>query len=850
MSTKIEGFDRELCGLGVRRPAGFEPARPGSTRFGVVALLTVGLAFALAAGCRGVTSSEPLERGEALRLAGEALGKGKADEAVELLRPLIAERVLDVEVSLLYGRALVQNQQASLAIWPLERATAHPDAPPESRAILVRALAYGGGVAEAIREASHVLDEFPDNANVRRLRADAYKSNRQMDAALADLDLLVVQNPKDPRLLEAKIDLLTEMERFDEARAAIGTLRELTQAEDVAPEVAAHFCAAAARFEHDRGRSDQALDQLSDCLERYPKDPTVILSRVDVLDGSGRESEATEFLISAGRDTLSRFRVQYALATRLAGLDRTDEAEKVLLEAAKNVGGAQPLLALADQRVARRDLAGAAQAVVDAIRNELGKGPGDPDFEWKAIPAEALFAFGDVFISAEDYDRAKEIIAVLDEQAYSLLLRARLALATGDPKQALELYEEAFRLWPANSGARYLAGVAAIEVGEFERAMTLYQDALRADPEANDAGIVLARMQLAQGQAGAAFDTLEVFLRKNKEHPQALRDFATAAMRAGLFEYGEGARARLATDLQWAGLALADHARDLSRVRGPEEARKYLESSEELFLPTHFEALWTWVETLKSLGRFDEAAAKVEALHRADPKVAGFAIVWARVLAQWREWEEAKAVLETVSSADPGLHAAQLDLGVAFLALGEIDEAVERFDRADRLDPLDAEASYLACRALEAAGRPEQARARLERFVTRHPWHAQALIDLARLRIAAGDRGEATLVLARQALRFVAEAGPLALPALGHAFADLGQTAEAVESFTRAVAKGSASPADRYRLAKLLIEQGHSDAAKNELEAIVAGPAFPEVEAARAALAKLSTELSTEKEAL
>ncbi len=845
MSTKIEGFRRELCGLPVRRPAGFRQAMRSAAKSSAIALLVAGLAGGALVGCRDAASPAPLERSEALRQAGEALAQGRADDAVEILRPVASQQALDFEVSLLYGRALVQNQQASLAIWPLERASEHPDAPPEARALLVRALAHGGGVLEAIREASLVLEEYPENQNVRRLRADAYQSTLQMEAALADFTQLVEQSPKDPRLLEARIDLLTEMERYDEARAGIEALRALTQAADVAHGVAAHFCAAAARFAHDRVNAALALEQLATCLERYPKDPTVILTRVDVLDESGREAEATEFLVAAGRETPSRFRVQYALATRLASLDRVEEAEQVLLEAAKNVGGAQPLLALADQRVARRDLVGAAQAVVDAIRNELGKGPGDPGFEWKAIPAESLFAFGDLFISAEDYARAEEIIEVLDEEAYSLLLRARLALATGDPKTSLSLYEQAFRLWPANSGARYLAGVAALKLGEFERSMSLYQDALRADATANDAGIVLARMQLAQGYSGAAVDTLEVFLRKNKEHPQAIRDFATAAMRAGMFDYGEGARARLAGDLQWAGVALADHARDLARVRGAEEARRYLESSKDLFLPTHFEALWTWVETLSALGRFDEAAAKVEQLYTQEPTAPGFAIAWARVLLQTQQLEEAKTVLEPVAKAEPGLQAVQRDLGIVLLALGEPEAALERLDHADRLDPLDAEAGYLACRALEDAGRADDARARLERFVPRHPWHAPALVDLVRLRLAADDRGDSTAVLARQALRFAGTATPAQLAVLGGLLADLEAPQEAVEAYARAVVQGGASPAERYRYARLLIGLDRRDAAKRELEAIVAGPAFPDLAAARKALAELSESAPT-----
>lgn len=841
MSTKIEGFRRELSGLAVRRPAGFGFAPTTSVKPSAVAILVLVLAAVWGVGCGPGEVDESDARGEILLRAAGALVKGRADDAVELLRPLAVKRADDFEVGLLYGRALVQNQQASLAIWPLERATGHPDAPPESRALFVQALAFGGGVREAIREASLVLEEYPENSTVRRLRADAYKSSFETDAALADYALLIEQDPKDLRLREAQIELLTELERWEEARAAIAELGDRTRAEDVAPEVAAHFCAAAARFEHDRGETDRALEMLSDCLERHPKDPTVILSRVDVLDGAARKDEATEFLVAAAREAAARFRVQYALATRLASLGRADDAEQVLLDAAKNVGGAQPLLALADQRVARRDLVGAAQAVVDAIRGELGKGPGDPGFDWKAIPSEALFAFGDLFISAEDYDRAREIVGVLDEEAFSLLLRARLALATGDPKTSLALYEEAFRLWPANSGARYLAGVAAMKLGDFERSLSLYQDALRADAKANDAGIVLARLQLAQVQPGAAFDTLDVFLRKNEDHPQAIRDFAVAAMRAGLFEYGEGARARLAGDLQWAGIAIADHARDLARVRGAEEARRYLEASRELFLPTHFEALWTWVETSAALGRFDEAAEKVAKLHAADPGAPGFAIVEARVLLQQGQVDAARAELEPIADAEPGLHAAQRDLGAILLAQGEFDAAIERFDRADRLDPLDAEAAYLTCRALEGAGRSEQARARLEGFVNRHPWHAPALIDLARLRVEAGDRGESTAALARQALRFSGTATPDSFPVLGRLLAELGAAEEAADAYARAVALGGATASDRYRFAKLLIELGRSGSAKRELEAIIDAPGFPEAEAARATLAGLPT---------
>ncbi|MFO0688937.1 MAG: tetratricopeptide repeat protein [Myxococcota bacterium] len=740
----------------------------------------------IAIACQGAFEADPPSREEALGAAREALVAGRVEAAVEALRPLASAPEADAQVRLLYGRALILNQQQSLAIWPLERVASAPDAPPEARGLLIQALYAGGGLREAIREATAQLDEDPGDPVVRRLRADAHRANLQMEEALADYDLLIADQPPDPLLLQAKIDLLSEVGRVDEARAVIDRQLELTRSGSLPPEAAAQYCGAAVRFELEHGSPERALARSEDCLGRHPKDPTVILAHVDVLDALDRESEATDFLVSAGQQTRSRFRVQYALARRLADRERVVEAEAVLREAAKNVGGAQPLLALADIRVAHRDLPGAAQAVLEAIRNELGRGPGDPDFDWKAIPPEALFAFGDVFLSAEDFDHAREVIAALDEEAYSLLLEARLALATDEPARALELYESAFRLWPANSGARYLAGVAAMKLGEFDRAMGYYQDALRADPEANDAGIVLARMQMAQGHAGAAFDTLDVFLRKHPDHPQALRDFAAAAMAAALPAYAESARARMATDVQWAGIALADQARDLARARGAEEARKYLESSKGLFTPANFEALWAWVEALRALDRLDEAVARVERLRHDHPEESGPALVWARVLAAREAWEEARAVLQPVADREAGLLAAQVDLGKVETALGRFDEAVVRFDRADRLDPLSAEAAYLACVALERSGRTQPALERLERLVMRHPWHAAALVDAARLRLAAGEKGGATPVLARQALYFLGAAPPEVIPELADVFEALGESEKAAELVARA----------------------------------------------------------------
>ena len=757
------------------------------------------------------------------------------------MREPASAKELDPKLSLAYGRALILNQQASLAIFPLERVTSQPNASPGSRALFVQALLGGGGGLEAIREASLFLDEFPEHENVRRLRAEAYQGSLMMEEALEDLSYLVDSRPEDARAMEAKLDLLIELDRVDEARDTLEELNELMQRDGVLPSVKANFCAARARFEHDQGDSPKGLEMLDACVAEFPKDPTILLSRVDVLEAVEGEAAATLFLEEVAKTTPGRFRVQYSLGSRLHRLGRIEDAEAIMLRASETVGGAQPSLALADFRVSQRNFKGASEAVLDGIRLQLGHGPGDPDFTWSELPVEAQFAFGDLFITAEDFDHASEIIEVVDQEAYRLILEARLFLARDDPAKAIETYEEAFRLWPANSGARYLAGVAAMKLGEFDQAASYYQDALRSDAAANDAGLVLANMQVAQGYPGAAVDTLGTYSRENGASPHAMRLFGKAATMAGLFEHGEGARARLAEDLDWAGISIGDQALDLARVRGLATAIEYIERSSELFLPSHFEALTVWADLLELSGEGDRGVAKVKSLYQANPEEAGFAVVWARVLARDQKWEEARALLEPVADANPSLLAAQRDMGSLLMNLGETEAALARFEQADRLDPLDATASLLACEGLIQNGKTELAKERLESLLERHPWQGTAALRLAQLRVEENDLGERTQVLAQQAARFSLVAGPGAFVTLGRLELKLGNPEEAVSWLEKGIAKGAATPGDRYLFATALIETGRHEAGSRELEHLLSGPDFPEKEAARAALDTLSS---------
>ena len=843
MSRQIDWLTVRSRGLPVR--FGAQLARPRGYTLVLESCLIAAVALLVAAAAAWSARPDPEERRLVLAEARAHLEENRADTAVEQLRPLANSRPLDPEVSLLYGRALLKNDQASLAMWPLQRVAERPGAEREAKILFVTALLQGGSRLEAIREATSLLDENPEIRGLRRLRALAHSLVLDHDSALADVEILLDSTPNDIRLHESRLGLLVELERHDEAREQIAEIDELLEDDRFTPTARATFCATSARAEYKWGDEESALARLQGCLESYPGHPDIVITRVEILDAAGRIEEASEELERAAESHPKRFRLQYALSKRLDAQGERGAAESVLMRTAEKLGDSRSWLALADLRVVHEDLKGATEAIDRGLRAETGRAPGEEGFSWSSIPRQNLFAFGDVFVRAQEFERVEEIIPILggEDDVFAQLLRGRMQLERGEPAAALETYEQAFRVWPSNPAARYLAARAAAAIGEFDRAASYYQDSLRADASASDAGLVLARMQIAQGFAGAALETLRTYGRADPSDPHMLRLYAQAAILVGLYQEADVARASLASRVEWAGTALADQASDLARVVSLEEARRYLEASTELESASHFEALSAWVNVLAEMGEFETAAQRVELLRDGNPESAGYWVVWSRILARRGENEEAVEAARRATQLDSELVAAHRELGSALVAVGEVTGALASFDRAASIDPDDPQLEILAAEALLGeAGREGELRGRLERMLERHPWHGLAALYLARLEIEEEIESEAALRRARQAAYFNALSGPDSFEVLAQVLVAQGRAAEAVEELGRVARIGRATAGVHYQLALALIAEGDLEGARRELRASLQTPDFPQADAARDRLAELTDE--------
>jgi MSHA biogenesis protein MshN len=170
-----------------------------------------------------------------------------------------------------------------------------------------------------------------------------------------------------------------------------------------------------------------------------------------------------------------------------------------------------------------------------------------------AVPTEAAASAAPATID-------KRAIALKPSQRAVLLLRqAHESAQAGQPRAAVAQAREALALDPTLAGARLLAAVLEHETGASERAAQLLRDGLAREPRDGAQALLLARVQIAQGDGSGALATLE-------QHP--VRSAEADGLRGGILTqqgdyaralgaYESAARQQPANAMWWLGLGVA-----------------------------------------------------------------------------------------------------------------------------------------------------------------------------------------------------------------------------------------------------------------------------------------------------
>jgi predicted Zn-dependent protease len=769
------------------------------------------------------------------------LEEGRPGEAIPLLRAEIEARPGDPHLYHLYGAALLSDGKPSLATWPLRRAVRDPELGLEAGLLLVRALLAGGGEHDAVRAADEVLALEPQNAQGLALRAQARLRSLDEEGALEDigglLELGYGADPRDLHLLRTKLEAELKLERADAAAQTIELLLARSAKGEALPaEYVARLCALQAVFTDEKGEAEAAEELHEGCVNEYPATHIVVQEAVRFFDAQERFARGTEILERAVEAAPEDLQIRVQLAGRLRDLERPDDAEGVLRELAERLDAPLPWTALADHFVELEDLAGAVGALERAVQAQTSRSLDAGGFE--DVPDAGLFAYGDILVQIGDHERVQQLIQAIEEPAYVHFLEGRMRLERGDHAGAAEAYQAGLRLWPSNPVARYLAAQAAEQLGDFDRAISHYREALRAAASRSPAGLALARIQLAQDNAPAAYDALNYHLTSHPQDSRAMRLFAEVAGQLDRDAEAASARARLLKLPGQAGAAVADAARDRLREESPRVALELIEASGlDLSDPLHAEALRAWAEILSREGRDTEALDRIDAALVAHPEAAALHAVRGSALRRAGRGEEAQVALGRALELDAAHVPALVALAELRAAAGDAAAAVALYDRATAADPQDAAAAYAAAALQLERGEAQDAAERLADLLRTHPWHGEAAYQLARRALERGETGDRALDYAARAARFRYD--PPSLELLGRLLLARGENQEALAVLRHAAELESSGPGIQYRLGQALEALGDAEGARAAYRAAIDSESFSEREAVRRALAQL-----------
>jgi tetratricopeptide (TPR) repeat protein len=814
--------------------------------------LFAALALVAGFGCSQTTESR-LTEVQALQQIGDY------SSSIAPLRKILAQEPDHPRANFLLGLALIQTRQPTLAVWPLRKAADSDEHQIIGGVLLASALLQTEGFEEAIEASNTVVELEPDNIAALLLRADASLSIGQTEKALADSETILELDPEHPRAWGTKGQALLRLDRFEESEGAWLELERIL-GDTGDPGQAVRGCLAVARF-HELRESEAFEPKLEACLDEYPSEAIVLQVASNHYNSTGRHEESIAVWRRAVEEEPDRIDLRAQLGAHLSNQGRLEEAEAAMVEAAELFDDVQTWnrLSIFYQTHAQPEKA------LAAIERSLARSSNAP---------ELRFRQADLLVELDRLEEAEAIAEELEEEVYRHLLHGRVLVARGQDRAALDALEAGLTRWPNNAYARFLAGRVAEGLGLRDKAVAHYREAVRGDPKATDAALWAALLEIKYGNYRSAGDFARAHTRnRGFTGPEAHTVAARSAIALGEFERARATLEDLRLRPGMESTELVERAALERRAQGPEAAAKVIEESElDLSDPAQEAMLRSLVDDLVTLGRIEEAIARIERAVAKNPDSADHHDLLGRVLYLTGRTEEALQHLERAIEKDPSHARALTVLARLALADGRVDEALARhLERAIEQDPSHApaltvlarlaladgrvdealaraeaavaadasypEAAYLSTQILSQQGRADESRARLRALVKDHPAHVGAANDLAWLLAVEGEDLDDALALAERAARLQPVAN--IFDTLGWVQLKRGDAAAAVQSFESALEIDPSASSIRYRYGLALEELGRSDEAMGALrEALGTGP-FPEAEAARAEVARL-----------
>lgn len=763
-----------------------------------LALIAEGDTARAAVEFRNVFENDGFHRDARASYAAMLRGQGDVQQAYGQYLRLVEQYPDDAE-----GRVALAEMAIAFQTWDEARrhgeraarlAPDHPAVP-----VITVSLAYIDALdaedeearAAAVRTATDMLVEDPDNLLLRRIVIDGLLLDGELEAALAELDRTILMDPASRVLHNTRLSLLAQLDRADDIELALRDMIRVFPEDEELPMALLRFYLALGNFDAAETFLRDLAAVTEDTRDRAGILESLVMLRME-RDGPAGAAGELDRILSEGVSDEPQFRIMRAalrfdMGERAAAVA---DLEALLDEGLPPYAAGRARIALARMYVAEGNQAPARDLVEAVLAEDSGQ-----------IDALKMMA---VWLIEED-----RTAAALQ------MLRTALDENPDDP-ETLGLMADAH----ARDGDRDL-------VREFLSRAVAAADA--APPES----LRYADMLMDDGRFSLANDVLERALRRTPDSPELLFALGDVYVRTDQWSRAEQTEQRLRRLGTDTALAYADRLRTAVLVgRGQiTEALTFLEELAQSSAagPGSVEAQIAVVRARLATGDGFGALAYAEELVQEDPENATLRLLLGTVHMVQGRYEDAEILYRGLVNEDDSLQDAWIGLIRVLEAQNRREEAQAVLQQAlevlsDAPDLLWAQAGYL-----ERVGDYPGAIAIYEELYARLPGSTIVANNLASLLSVYGD-GEDTLERAYTiARRLRGTDVPQFQDTFGWIAYRRGEYDEALTHLEPAALALSADPLVQYHLGMTYAALGRFEDALRRLNRAVqlAGPRDP-----------------------
>ena len=629
-----------------------------------------------------------------------------------------------------------------------------------------------GDYPRAVVEAKKALQKDPDNAEARLMLAAALLQSGDVLAAEQEVEKAAAGGADAARLEPVRLDALLALGRIGAAQEVLDGATSLSEAARQTYR---------GRILLGRGDPAQAAVAFERAIEIDAASMDARLGRIEAL--------ALQSQLDAARAearAILQDRPETGLAwLALGGIElrqaRYGAAEEAFGKAVDNAG---------------------AMSIPQRIRARVGR-------------IEALRLAGRL---DEAFAAQSELEKVAPGSAAALLTGARLALARGEPKTAVESLRRLVQILPDQPQPRALLATALLAQGSTEQALSEAGRAVGEFPDSDEARVVLAEAQLRSGRTEDAQATLAPLIDRDEPSTAAIALAAQIELRTGhsssgieFLERGVDEKpgdARLKIELAGAYIA----------VGRPHDAVNLLNSIRDEQVSAQADLL----RVIAVAASQDEASARAEIQRAvsAHPNDVQLLTLAGAYFASVDDRKLAREYMERAAAVSPGDRGAILALARLDIDEGRLDVAADRVEDVLASTPNDLAALGLMVEIASRRGEPAEVERWLQAARQSDPTAIQPRLMLLRSALVRGDNGQAD--------DMIAEIDKLGLKqarvqvALGDVLAVGGRRPDALQRYQAAIALDSSIPEAYLGMARIQAAEKDYEAARGSLKKALA----------------------------